>query len=82
MSTTAPQSPGIPLAVIGAPVATGLGFLPGISAFDGPVSAGELLALGWPPLGLVAALILDRNPTSRLGWVLVSRVRLCGRAVM
>lgn len=76
MSTTAPQSPGIPLAVIGASVATGLGFLPGISAFDGPVSAGELLALGWPPLGLVAALILDRNPTSRLGWVLAGLASL------
>jgi len=71
MTNASPPASGIPIAVVGAAVAAGVGFLPGISAFDGPATAGELLSLGWPPLGLVAAVVLDRDPRSRLGRVLV-----------
>ncbi|USQ76808.1 sensor histidine kinase [Ornithinimicrobium cryptoxanthini] len=70
MASTPPASGGIPIAVVAAAVATGVGFLPGINAFDGPVTAVELQSLAWPPLGMVAALVLDRDPRSRLGWVL------------
>jgi len=72
MASTPPASSGIPIGVVAAAVATGVGFLPGINAFDGPVTAGELQALGWPPLGVVAALMLDRDSRSRLGWVLAA----------
>lgn len=72
VASTPPASSGIPIAVVAAAMATGVGFLPGISAFDGPVTAGELKSLGWPPLGMVAALMLDRDPRSRLGWVLTT----------
>lgn len=60
----------IPTGVILASVATGVGFLPGVGAFDEPVEPGELMALGWPGFGAVAALLLDRDPGSRLGRVL------------
>jgi signal transduction histidine kinase len=72
VASTPPASSGIPIAVVAAAVATGVGFLPGINAFDGPVTAGELQSLGWPPLGVVAALMLDRDSRSRLGWVLAA----------
>jgi len=72
MVSTPPASSGIPIGVVAAAVATGVGFLPGINAFDGPVTAGELQALGWPPLGVVAALMLDRDSRSRLGGVLAA----------
>ena len=72
MTNASPPAGGIPIAVVGAALAAGVGFLPGISAFDGPATAGELLSLGWPPLGLVAAVVLDRDPRSRLGRVLVA----------
>lgn len=62
---------GIPVGVIVAALAAGVGFLPGIGAFDEPVEPSELLSLGWPGLGAVAALSLDRDPRSRLGRVLV-----------
>lgn len=71
MTNASPPASGIPIAVVCAALAAGVGFLPGISAFDGPATAGELLSLGWPPLGLVAAVVLDRDPRSRLGRVLV-----------
>ena len=63
-------SAGIPVAVIVAAIAAGVGFLPGIGAFDEPIEPGELMSLGWPGFGAVAALALDRDPRSRLGRVL------------
>jgi len=60
----------IPAGVILAAVAAGVGFMPGVGAFDEPVEPGELMALGWPGFGAVAALMLDRDPGSRLGRVL------------
>ena len=76
MASTPPASSGIPIAVVAAALAAGVGFLPGINAFDGAVTAGDLQALGWPPLGMVAALMLDRDPRSRLGWVLAGLAAL------
>lgn len=70
MTSRQVDSAGIPVGVIGAAIAAGVGFLPGIGAFDEPVGPGELLSLGWPGLGAVAALSLDRDPGSRFGRVL------------
>lgn len=73
MASVQVTSEGIPVGVIGAAIVAGVGLLPGIGAFDEPA---ELLSLGWPAFGVVAALSLDREPRSRLGWVLVALAML------
>ena len=76
MASVQVTSEGIPVGVIGAAIVAGVGLLPGIGAFDDPVEPAELLSLGWPAFGVVAALSLDREPRSRLGWVLVALAML------
>lgn len=68
-----PARTGVSLEVAGAAVATTLGFLPLVPVVSGaaiPTSA--LYLAGWPVFGLVAAVLLDRRPGSRLGRVLTA----------
>ncbi len=69
--TTAAHPAGIPREVAAAAVATAVGALPLVPAFAGEsVPTGALYLIGWPALGVVAAILLDRDPGSRLGRVL------------
>ncbi|WP_426513996.1 sensor histidine kinase [Dactylosporangium sp. McL0621] len=60
---------GLSRAVVVAGAATAVGVAPGIPGFDGAVMpTGALFGFGWPAFGIVGALLLDRDPRSRLGW--------------
>jgi signal transduction histidine kinase len=55
-------------AVVVAALATAAGFVPGVLGLNGeslPTAAVRIL--GWPAFGLAGALLLDRDPRSRLG---------------
>jgi len=53
---------------VGAALATAVGVIPGLLGFTyDVVPTGALYGLGWPALGVTAALLLDRDPGSRLG---------------
>lgn len=68
MSDPAAGQRGISGAVLGASLATAAGVTPGLNGFAGDVfPTGALYGLGWPAFGIVAALLLDRDPHSRLG---------------
>jgi signal transduction histidine kinase len=68
---TAPDRTGIPREVLFAAAATTVGAVPLVPALAGDVvPTGALFLLGWPVLGVVAAVLLDRRPGSRLGRVL------------
>ena len=67
----APDRTGIPGEVLLAAAATAVGAVPLVPALAGDsVPTGALFLLGWPVLGLVGAVLLDRRPGSRLGRVL------------
>jgi signal transduction histidine kinase len=58
----------VPRAVVAAALATAVGVIPGLLGFIyDVVPTGALYGLGWPALGIAAALLLDRDPGSRLG---------------
>ncbi|ETK37688.1 sensor histidine kinase [Microbispora sp. ATCC PTA-5024] len=67
--TDAAASPrGLPRAVVVAGLATAAGIVPAVHGFDyAPLPTGAVYGLGWPVFGIVAALLLDREPQSRLG---------------
>jgi signal transduction histidine kinase len=55
-------------AVVGAALATAAGVTPALLGFTySVVPTGALYAFGWPAFGIAAALLLDRDPRSRLG---------------
>jgi signal transduction histidine kinase len=55
---------------VGAALATAAGVTPALLGFSySVVPTGALYAFGWPAFGIVAALLLDRDPRSRLGRV-------------
>jgi signal transduction histidine kinase len=59
---------GLSGAVVGAAMATAVGVIPGfVGLSDDVVPTGVLYGLGWPAFGIAAALLLDRDPGSRLG---------------
>jgi signal transduction histidine kinase len=60
-------------AVVVAALATAVGVTPGMLGFSADTfPTGALHALGWPAFGIAAALLLDRDPRSRLGrWLAV-----------
>ncbi len=69
--TAAPDRTGIPGEVLLAAAATAVGAVPLVPALAGDsVPTGALFLLGWPVLGVVGAVLLDRRPGSRLGRVL------------
>jgi len=68
--TDAATSPrGVPGPVVVAGVATAVGAVPALAGFNyDALPTAAVYCLGWPPFGIVAALLLDRNARSRLGW--------------
>jgi signal transduction histidine kinase len=64
--------PVFPGGVLAAAAATAVGALPLVPAFTTELPTAALYLVGWPVLGIVAAVILDRRAASRLGWVLVA----------
>ncbi|MBU2663995.1 hypothetical protein KOI35_10890 [Actinoplanes bogorensis] len=59
---------GLSRGVVVAALATAAGFTPGLLGFtDESLPTAAVRSLGWPAFGLVAALLLDRDPRSRLG---------------
>ena len=67
-----PQHAGVPKEVAVAAAATAVGAVPLIPAFTlDSVPTGALYLMGWPTLGIVAAVLLDRRPDSRIGRTLV-----------
>lgn len=69
----APVVRGLSRAVVVAALATAVGILPGALGFTGDtLPTAAVRSLGWPALGLAAALLLDRDPRSRLGRLLVA----------
>jgi signal transduction histidine kinase len=70
--TAVPARVGIPREVALAAAATAVGAVPLVPAFGmDAIPTGALYLIGWPALGVVAAVLLDRRPGSRLGRVLV-----------
>jgi signal transduction histidine kinase len=60
---------GVPRSVVVAGLATAVGMAPGAAGFNyDALPTGAVYCYGWPPFGIVAALLLDRDPRSRLGW--------------
>jgi signal transduction histidine kinase len=58
-------------AVIGAALATAAGAIPALLGLgDDVIPTGALSGAGWPAFGVAAAILLDRDPRSRLGRVL------------
>ena len=59
---------GLSRGVVVAALATAVGMTPGLLGFvDSTVPTAAVRALGWPAFGIAAALLLDRDPSSRLG---------------
>jgi signal transduction histidine kinase len=59
----------VPRSVVVAALATAVGVLPAMAGFNyDALPTGAVYGFGWPPFGIVAALLLDRDPRSRLGW--------------
>ncbi|MBG0565866.1 sensor histidine kinase [Actinoplanes aureus] len=59
--------------VAGAALATAAGAAPGLLGLgETTLPTGALYGLGWPAFGIAAALLLDRDPRSRLGRALVA----------
>ncbi|MFI5912000.1 sensor histidine kinase [Dactylosporangium sp. NPDC051541] len=55
--------------VVPAALATAAGATPALLGFNyDPVPTGAVYGFGWPVFGIVAALLLDRDRRSRLGW--------------
>ncbi|MET7402937.1 ATP-binding protein [Dactylosporangium sp. NPDC005572] len=68
MTDSVAAQPGVSRAVVGAALATAAGVVPGLLGFnESVVPTGALFGLGWPALGIAGALLLDRDPGSRLG---------------
>ncbi len=69
--TAIPERPRILRGVALAAAATAIGAVPLVPAFGlDTIPTGALYLVGWPALGVVAAVLLDRRPGSRLGRVL------------
>ncbi len=69
----APEREGLPKEVLAAAAATAIGTVPLIWTIDmDALPAGALYLLGWPALGIVGAVLLDRRPGSRLGRILAA----------
>lgn len=65
---TVPASGGLSRAVVVAALATAAGVTPGLlGLIADTVPTAAVYALGWPAFGIAAALLLDRDPRSRLG---------------
>ena len=68
-----PDRTGFSREVIAAAAATAVGAVVLVPAFGADsLPTGALYLIGWPALGLVAAVLLDRDPASRLGRSLVA----------
>ncbi len=67
---------GLSRGVVVAALATAAGVTPALLGFAGPtVPTAAVQGLGWPAFGVAAALLLDRDPESRLGrWFAVLAV--------
>jgi signal transduction histidine kinase len=64
---------GLSRAVVVAALTTAVGILPGVLGFTGDtLPTAAVRSLGWPALGLAGALLLDRDPRSRLGRLLAA----------
>ena len=61
----------VPREVAAAAGATTIGILPVFAGFGQDLPAGALFCAGWPALGLAAAVLLDREPGSRIGRTMV-----------
>jgi signal transduction histidine kinase len=62
------NSPGLSRGVVVAAFATAAGVTPGLLGLaESAPPTGAIQGLGWPAFGIVAALLLDRDPASRLG---------------
>ncbi|MDT5042477.1 MAG: hypothetical protein QOE51_3462 [Actinoplanes sp.] len=60
-----------------AALATAVGITPGVLGFSGDtLPTAAVRSLGWPAFGLVGALLLDRDPRSRLGRLLTTLATL------
>ena len=71
MTAVAPVRSGVPREVAAAAGATTIGILPVFAGFGQDLPTGALFCAGWPALGLAAAVLLDREPGSRIGRTMV-----------
>jgi signal transduction histidine kinase len=59
---------GLSRGVVVAALATAVGIAPGLLGFSGDtLPSAAVVSLGWPAFGLVGAVLVDRDPGSRLG---------------
>jgi signal transduction histidine kinase len=72
MTALAPLRSGVPRVVLAAAGATTIGLLPVFAGFGQDLPTGALFCAGWPALGLAAAVLLDREPGSRIGYTMVA----------
>ena len=71
VTALAPVRSGVPRVVYAAAGATTIGLLPVFAGFGQDLPTGALFCAGWPALGLAAAVLLDREPGSRIGRTMV-----------
>lgn len=70
VSASFPEERGISRGVVTAGVATAVGALPLVIGMSQPqLPLGAVRGAGWVAFGIVGALLLDRSPRSRTGWV-------------
>ena len=62
--------------------ATTIGLLPVFAGFGQDLPTGALFCAGWPALGLAAAVLLDREPGSRIGRTMVALAMLPAALVL
>ncbi len=63
-----PAARGLSRGVVAASLATAAGMTPGLLGLTGDaVPTGAVHGMGWPAFGIAGALLLDRDPASRLG---------------
>ncbi len=71
MTALAPVRSGVPREVVLAAAATTIGVLPVLAGFGQDLPTGALFCAGWPAMGLAAAVLLDRDPSDRIGRTMV-----------